>query len=230
MFAEGLQLPPIRLYDAGEPVADLHRLLALNSRTPERVMGDVGALVAGVNVAAERMEELADRFGTERLKAGIDSYIAGAESRMRDELARLAPGTYHGEYTIDGDGMEDREPVVRVRVEVGSAASDAKASGAIRLDFSETDDQALGAINAGFSQALTGALYAVRCFVDPSIPMNEGCLYAGRRRSSARARCSIRMPPAACGGRVVAVTAVCEAIVAALSQATARARDGCEQR
>ncbi len=218
VFAEGLQLPPIRLYDAGEPVADLHRLLALNSRTPERVMGDVGALVAGVNVAAERMEELADRFGTERLKAGIDSYIAGAESRMRDELARLAPGTYHGEYTIDGDGMEDREPVVRVRVEVGSAASDAKASGAIRLDFSETDDQALGAINAGFSQALTGALYAVRCFVDPSIPMNEGCFtpvdVIFRKGSLLDPHA-----PAACGGRVVAVTAVCEAIVAALSQA-----------
>ncbi len=217
VFSEGLQLPPVRLYDAGEPVEDLHRLLALNSRTPDRVMGDVGALVAGVHVATERMEELAERFGTERLKAGIESYIAGAEQRFRDELEELAEGTYLGEYTIDGDGIEhEREPVVRVRVEVGGVLGSDGFS--IRLDFSETDDQALGAINAGFSQALTGALYAVRCFVDPSIPMNEGCFtpidVIFRKGSLLDPHA-----PAACGGRVVAVTAVCEAVVAALSQA-----------
>ncbi len=213
VFAEGLQLPPVRLYDAGQPVEDLHRLLALNSRTPDRVIGDVGALVAGVNVAAERMEALADRFGTSGLRAGIDAYLAGAEARMRDELRKLAPGIYAGAYTTDGDGIEeDREPVVRVEVEVGAA------DGGIRLDFTATDDQALGAINAGFSQALTGALYAVRCFVDPTIPMNEGCFtpveVVFRKGSLLDPH-----PPAACGGRVVAVTAVCEAVVEALGQA-----------
>jgi N-methylhydantoinase B len=213
VFAEGLQLPPVRLYSAGEPVEDLHRLLALNSRTPDRVMGDVGALVAGVHVAAERMEALADRFGTARLKAGIDAYIEGAEKRMRDELSQLDAGTYRGEYTIDGDGIElDREPVVRVVIEAGGE------DGNIRLDFTSTDDQALGAINAGFSQALTGALYAVRCFVDPTIPMNEGC-FSPVEVIFRKGSLLDPHAPAACGGRVVAVTAVCEAVVDALSRA-----------
>lgn len=230
VFAEGLQLPPVRLYAAGAPVEDLHRLLALNSRTPDRTMGDVGALVAGVHVAAERMDELADRYGTDRLKAGIEAYLQGAEMRMRNELAELAPGTYEGEYTIDGDGMEDREPTVRVRVTVAPKERAESGVGridsaevldtipSILLDFSGTDDQALGAINAGFSQALTGALYAVRCFVDPSIPMNEGCFtpidVVFRKGSLLDPHA-----PAACGGRVVAVTAVCEAVVEALGQA-----------
>lgn len=224
VFSEGLQLPPVRLFDAGEPVVDLHRILALNSRTPARVMGDVGALVAGVHVAAQRMEALAERFGTEKLKAGIAAYIDGAEARLRDELAALKPGVYHGEYTTDGDGIElDREPVVRVTIEIpkpapGAAGRQASPAPGIRLDFSATDDQALGAINAGFSQALTGALYAVRCFVDPTIPMNEGCFtpieVVFRKGSLLDPHA-----PAACGGRVVAVTAVCEAVVDALSQA-----------
>lgn len=213
VFAEGLQLPPVHLYSAGEPVEDLHRLLALNSRTPDRVMGDVGALVAGVNVAAERMEGLADRYGTEKLRDGIEAYIAGSEARMRDELAKLTPGVYDGEYQIDGDGLEpDRQPFVRVSVRVEGGRD------GVRLDFTDTDDQALGAINAGFSQALTGALYAVRCFVDPSIPMNEGCFtpveVVFRKGSLLDPHA-----PAACGGRVVAVTAVCEAVVHALSRA-----------
>jgi N-methylhydantoinase B len=212
VFAEGLQLPPVRLYDAGEPVSDIHRLLALNSRTPERVMGDVQALVAGCHVAAQRMEMLAERYGPEVLRQGVYSYIEGAERRMRAELSALQPGVYRGAYTIDDDGLEfDRSPIVRVEVTVGNGDS-------IRLDFSETDSQALGAINAGASQALTGALYAVRCFVDPSIPMNEGC-YTPVETIFKPGTLLDPTPPAACGGRVVAVTAVCEAVVEALSQA-----------
>ncbi len=212
VYAEGLQLPPVRLYQAGEPVVDMHRLLALNSRTPDRVLGDVGALVAGVNVAADRLDGLAERFGAARLRQGVEAYLVGAERRLRDELAQLLPGVYRGEYKIDGDGIDEaRQPVVRVEVEVRGAEG-------IRLDFSETDDQAVGAINAGFSQALTGAIYAVRCFVDPEIPMNEGCFtpvdVVFRKGSLLDPHA-----PAACGGRVVSVTAVCEAVVQALSQA-----------
>ncbi|MEZ4289789.1 MAG: hydantoinase B/oxoprolinase family protein [Myxococcota bacterium] len=216
VFAEGLQLPPVLLYAAGEPVRDLHRLLALNSRTPERVLGDVQALVAGVNVAAERMVDLAGRFGGERLKAGIDAYLTGAERRMRAELARLETGTYQGAYTLDGDGIDlERRPVVRVEVRVGRRPGREGEEGTIELDFSATDDQALGAINAGFSQALTGAVYAVRCFVDPTIPMNEGC-FAPVEVVFRKGSLLDPNPPAACGGRVVAVTAVCEAVVEAL--------------
>lgn len=216
VFAEGLQLPPIRLYAAGEPVTDVHRILSLNSRTPTRVLGDVQALVAGANVAARRTEELAERYGAEGLRQGVDAYIEGTQRRMRDELTRLAPGVYEGAYTIDDDGIVlDRSPVVRVRVTVGDGRV---ANGRIQLDFSETDDQAIGAINAGFSQALTGAVYSVRCFVDPSIPMNEGC-YRPVEVVFRRGSLLDPHPPAACGGRVVAVTAAAEAVVAALSQA-----------
>jgi N-methylhydantoinase B len=112
---------------------------------------------------------------------------------------------------VDGDGVDlERAPVVRVAVHVGG--------GEVQLDFSETDDQAAGAINASFSQALTGAVFAVRCFVDPSIPTNEGS-YRPIRIRFRRGSLLDPHPPAACGGRVVSVLAVCEAVVAALSQA-----------
>lgn len=216
VFAEGLQLPPVRLVAAGEPVRDVERILALNSRTPDRVMGDVHALVAGTHVAAARMRELSQRYGHETLCTGVDRYITGVEQRMREELARLQPGVYRGAYQIDDDGIEmERSPQVRVEVTVGDGR---KADGSIHLDFRESDDQALGAINAGYSQALTAAIYAVRCFVDPAIPMNEGC-YRPIRVSFRRGSLLDPRPPAACGGRVVAVTAACEAVMEALSQA-----------
>lgn len=213
VFAEGLQLPPVRIYDAGREVEDLHRLIALNSRTPDRVMGDLKALVAGAHVAGRRLEALAGEYGPEALDRGVAGYLEGTERRMREELAGLAPGVYRGEYRIDDDGLDlDRSPVVRVEVTVGGGTAP------VRLDFTATDDQARAAINAGVSQALTGAIYAVRCFVDPTIPMNEGC-YAPIDVVFRKGSLLDPKWPAACGGRVVSVTAVCEAVVDALSGA-----------
>lgn len=216
VYAEGLQLPPVRLYDAGRPVHDMHRLLALNSRLSERVMGDIEALVAGVNVLDARMTELVGRYGLETLTDGIESYLATTEQRMRDELRRLPAGTYRGEYVIDNDGIDlDRSLTVRVAVTVGDGRV---ADGSITLDFAGTDAQVLGAVNAGFSQALTGVHYAVRCFVDPTIPMNEGCFVPVRVELPYGSLLNPR-PPAACGGRVVSVCAAVEAILAALAEA-----------
>jgi N-methylhydantoinase B len=195
----------------------MHRLLALNSRMPARVMGDVEALVAGVTVLDARTVELVERYGLDGLRAGIDAYIASTERRMREELARLPAGTYHGEYVIDNDGIDlERSMTVRVAVTVGDEAG--RADGTITLDFTGTDDQVLGAVNAGFSQALTGVHYAVRCFVDPTIPMNEGCFAPVRVHLPYGSLLNPR-PPAACGGRVVSVCAAVEAILAALAQA-----------
>jgi N-methylhydantoinase B len=220
VFAEGLQLPPVRLYAGGEPVSDMHRLLALNSRMPTRVMGDIEALVAGATILDARTRELVDRYGLDVLREGIDAYLESTEQRMRDELALLPPGTYRGEYVIDNDGIDlERALTVRVAVTVGDVSGrEPRADGTISLDFTGTDDQVLGAVNAGFSQALTGVHYAVRCFVDPTIPMNEGCFAPVRVHLPYGSLLNPR-PPAACGGRVVSVCAAVEAILAALAQA-----------
>lgn len=214
-FAEGLQLPPVRLYDAGSPVRDLHRILALNSRLPDRVLGDVEALVAGVNVIDDRVSNLVSRYGVEALQAGVEEYLDSAERRLRADLARLPAGTFHGEYVIDNDGVElDRRHTIRVSVTLGGSQPE----GTIRIDFTGTDPQVIGAVNAGYSQALTGVVYAVRCLADPTIPMNDGCFRPIDVHLPHGSILNPR-PPAACGGRVVSVCAAIEAMLAAFAQA-----------
>ena len=210
-FAEGLVLPPVRLYAAGEPVADIARILARNSRMPGAVMGDISALVAGVNVAGTRLDEVLATHGAGTVVRVADEYLDYAEVRMRDELRRLANGTYRGTFTIDSDGIAaDRqfEVVVTATVDDGS----------IDLDFAGTADQSGGAINSSFSQTLSGVIFAVRCFVDPTIPMNEGCFRPVHVQIPEGTITNPR-PPAACGGRVVTVAAAIEAILAAFSKA-----------
>ena len=111
---------------------------------------------------------------------------------MRDELARIPAGTYHGSFEIDGDGVDpDREFHVKVAVTLDG-------HGGVEIDFEGTSRQARGMINSSFSQTLSGVVYAVRCFVDPTIAMNEGCFRPLRDASAAG---DAREPGAARGVR-----------------------------
>jgi len=210
-YAEGLVLPPVRLYVAGHPNGDVLGIIERNSRTPGKVVGDVQALVAGANVAAQRMEELVERYGADELDRQLDELMEYTEHRFREELRRVPSGTYRGGFTIDSDGVTQGKSFdVATTVTVDD--------GAIVVDFAGTSAQSDGSINASISQTWSGVVYAVRCYVDPSVPMNEGCFRA-IRTVLPRGSLVNPIPPAACGGRVVTVTAATEAILQALSSA-----------
>ncbi len=211
-FSEGLMLPPVRLYADDAPVPDILRIIEGNSRAPDKVIGDVKALVAGVSVIARRIDELTARYGTKTLERFASNAMDHAERQMRDELARIPAGTYRGSFVIDGDGVDPgREFEVQVAVTLAG-------DGSVDLDFTGTSPQARGAINSSFSQTLSGVVYAVRCFVDPTIAMNEGC-FRPLRTVLPMGTLVNPAPPAACGGRVMTVAAAVEAILAALSAA-----------
>ncbi|HEX3461117.1 MAG TPA: hydantoinase B/oxoprolinase family protein [Acidimicrobiales bacterium] len=210
-YAEGVLLPPVWLYREGTPNRDVLGIIERNSRAPSKVIGDVQALVAGVNVVARRMDELTARYGIDELERQVDHFIEYAALRFREEIRRIPAGCYRGSFTIDSDGVSPGrtfEVVTAVTV----------ADDTITVDFTGTAAQSAGSINSSVSQTLSGVLYAIRCFVDPSIPMNEGCFEAIRTVLPPGSLVNPN-PPAACGGRVVTVTAGVEAILQALSQA-----------
>ena len=211
IFHEGVQLPPLRLGTSAGLVPELVRLLAANSRTPDDLIGDIRALIAGATVAMRRVQELIAEYGADGLSRGIEDYLAYSERLMRRAVRELPDGTFHGSYTIDGDGI-DPERSFRVAVTV-TVDHDT-----VVLDFAGTDEQAAGAINAGFSQTMSGAVFALRCFLDPAVPMNEGCLRPIEFRLPPGSLVNPR-PPAACGGRFVVVYAAIDAIFMAMSQA-----------
>ncbi|MGW5683513.1 hydantoinase B/oxoprolinase family protein [Nonomuraea sp. NPDC003754] len=267
IFLEGLQLPPVRLATAAGLEPAVEAILRANSRTPDKVMGDVRALVAGTAVAAARMSSLVAEHGAEGLARGIDAYLDYTEARTRAALADLPRGRFTGSYPIDDDGVHpDRTHTVRVAVTTGPPSTDPSPSGGsspdrspsgpsspggspsgpsspsgspsggsspdrsspgpppsgaaahVVVDFEGTDPQVPAAINASASQSLAAAVFAVRCFLDPTIPMNDGCL---RAISVLLPEGSLlnALPPHPCGGRFVPIYAAMEAIFQALSDA-----------
>jgi N-methylhydantoinase B len=209
-FAEGMALPPVRLYAAGEPNDDVWRILGSNSRTPGKVLGDIHALVAGTYVLGGSIEQMQQRFGSEQLSAFITEHLDATERQTRAELASLRAGRFSGSFVIDSDGVS-----AGTRYTV-SVTVDVDGEGGIRLDFDGTSPQSPGAINSSFSQTISGVVFAVRSMIDPSIPMNEGC-FRPLDIHLPRGTLVNPEPPAACGGRLVTVAAAVEAVLGALS-------------
>ena len=128
------------------------------------------------------------------------------ERRARAELAGLPHGVYEAEGQIDDDGYTDEPVRLRARVEIGPDG--------VRFDTTGSDPQRRAPVNSTYAQTFSACAYALKCLVDPDLPVNDGfyrlvSLHApagtvtnctGRRRSSAAGR-PTRGSSTSCSGR-----------------------------
>lgn len=174
IFGEGLRLPPVRLYAAGEPARDTHAIITANVRTPDERMGDLNAQVAANRRACTRLRLLAERYGAGTLIALMDDILAYSERLMRLKLAELPDGEAVFEEHLDGDGiLEDgsaTDAPIRVRLRL------TKQGDRVQVDFAGTEDKVPGPINAPLAVTKSGAYCALKMIVDPDsvIPPNSG--------------------------------------------------------
>jgi len=106
-YQEGLIIPPVRLYRAGEPNEDLIRLMARNSRMPDSLRGDLDAEVAACKMGAERIADLFRRYGKEQVEACFSAILERTTETFRRELlSKIPDGTYIWEDYAEHDGVD----------------------------------------------------------------------------------------------------------------------------
>jgi N-methylhydantoinase B len=209
-FHEGLMIPPSKLYNAGELDVGLARMIRANSRTPGKLAADIDALAAGGNVAAARMGELVAKYGYDHFMAIVEELLDYSERLVRLGIEQIPDGVYHGEYTIEDDGV-DLDKSYRVVATVTIKGSD------FQVDFTGTDNQARGPINSSHSQSLSCVLFVLRCFLDPDIPMNEG-LYRPIHTNFPPGSLVNVSYPAACNLRLATGQAIIDSLFRAFAQ------------
>lgn len=166
IYQEGLRIPSVKLFRAGELQQDILKLILANVRMPEERKGDLAAQVAANNLGARRVVQLAERYGFDTLSAYATELIAYAERRMRAELARIPDGEYVGVDYLDNDGVDDEPVRIAVRI--------IKRGDSLTLDFSDSAPQRRGPTNCTYYQTMSLVMYTLRCLTDPDIPQNEG--------------------------------------------------------
>src|SRR5215475_5734397 len=75
-YQEGLIVPPVKLYDAGQPNRDVIRILVRNSRLPESLRGDLDSEVAACRLGAARLGALFRRYGATQVEACFEAILA----------------------------------------------------------------------------------------------------------------------------------------------------------
>lgn len=168
IFQEGLIVPPLKLYDAGEPNHTLLDMIRRNVRLPSLVIGDISAQVGAVTVGRNRLRELFEAYGYESANAFLGHLMDYSERLTRARIAEIPDGVYRFTDYMDNDGIDlDRRVPISATVTV--------AGDAVTVDFTGTSPQVAGPINAPWSGGAGAAYFALRCVTDPDIPNNQGC-------------------------------------------------------
>jgi N-methylhydantoinase B len=166
VFQEGVIIPPVRVVSRGRIVDDVFRFILAQIRSKHETAGDFRAQIAANATGVRRLSALADRHGRATLVDAMRELLDYTERRTRSELAALPHGVYEAEGFVDTDGYSD-EPV-RLR-----ACIDVAADG-VRFDLSGSDPQRRAPVNSTFAQTFSACAYAVKCLIDPDLPVNDG--------------------------------------------------------
>jgi N-methylhydantoinase B len=186
IYEEGLQIPLLKLIDAGHPNEVLVELISQNIRVPDQGMGDIWAQVAACRKMGERLQPLMDKVDLGELGAAVR---ARSERAMRDAIARIPDGVYTS--TVQHDGFE--QPIlIQCRLEVKGERMD--------IDFAGSSPQVSRALNVVPVYTFAYTVYGVKALLCPEIPNNEGS-FAPITTSAPPGSIFNPSYPAASGGR-----------------------------
>jgi N-methylhydantoinase B len=118
IYAEGLRIPPLKLWDKGKPRHDVMNLLLSNMRARRDQQGDFNALIGACKVGARALIGLMDKYGKETVQTCIAELLDMAEAHMRSLIAKVPDGTYTGTAILEdaGHGFGDFDITATVTI------------------------------------------------------------------------------------------------------------------
>jgi N-methylhydantoinase B len=217
IYQEGIIIPPVKLYKAGELDDDLLRLVLRNVRTPDERRGDLAAQRAAHAVGERRLHELVSRHGREEVLIYAGHLQAYSERLTRAAITEWTDGDYAFEDTIELI-QPDRPPaeqltLVTIRLTVRIRGSD------ITFDFTGTDPTMHGSLNAVSAITQSACYYVIRCLVGDEVPMNAGCFAPVTVIAPENTVVNAQSPAAVAGGNVETSQRITDVVLGALAQA-----------
>lgn len=164
---EGLCLPPIRLFDAGNPNPVVTEIIAANVRVPQQVLGDLEAEAAANRTMAQRTVEFLSEYGLADLDGLATEIFSRSERAVRDAIKKVPNGVYR--YDLDADGFDT---VLQVRL-AATVADDA-----VVVDYEGSSPQVPRGINSVMNYTTAYTNYGLKCIFDPYLSNNDGSLRA----------------------------------------------------
>jgi N-methylhydantoinase B len=193
IYAEGLRIPPLKLYERGQPNATLFRMIERNVRLPGRVLGDLRAQLAACAIAERGMLDLLARHGAAGVRMLMDATMDHSERLTRHCLSELPDGEATFTDWIDDDQIDAGVPIPLV-------CTIRKRGDAMEIDWTGSAAQVKGAINNTWSYTAAASFTAAKSVLSVNMPNNDG-VFRAITVIAPEGTIMNALPPAACAAR-----------------------------
>ncbi|MDP6787919.1 MAG: hydantoinase B/oxoprolinase family protein [Rhodospirillales bacterium] len=210
IFQEGLRLPVVKFVERGEPNQALWDVIALNVRTPDKVMGDLQAQMASCKSGERELIELFERYGVDTVLAYAAHLHEYAERLTRAEIRDIPDGVYDFVDHIDGLGENPETIYLKAKIIVEDDE--------ITVDWTGSSPQVEGGINPSFPFTKAAAYAALRSVMSAEIPNCHG--FSNPITVVAPKGCILNPHfPAPCGARGITGYRMIDCLFGALAKA-----------
>jgi N-methylhydantoinase B len=211
IIQEGLIIPPIKLFEAGNRNDSVWDLILANVRTPEERAGDLWAQIAANRRGAIRLGEIENKYGFEQMHFYMRELLAYTELITRKLLLDIPDGFYTYEDYLDDDGIKDQPIPIAVTITISGDQAE--------VDFSKSAPQQSGSVNAVYAITLSAVYYVFRCLIRLEVPNNSGCLAPIKVIAQPGTIVNAVHPAPVAGGNVETSQRIVDVLLGALAKA-----------
>ncbi|RWU17110.1 hydantoinase [Pseudomonas alkylphenolica] len=165
IYAEGLRIPPVKLWSQGKRREDVINLLLTNMRARAYQEGDLNAQYGACNVGERHLLELLDRYGVEQVRACVAELKDMADRHMRALLRDVPDGVYTGTAVLEDSGHGLGELSITAQVEIRGDEAHV---------LIESPPQVPYFINSYAGNSVSGVYLGLMMFAQVPPPYNEG--------------------------------------------------------
>ncbi len=108
VYAEGLRIPPVKIFEKGQERKDVVNLIMKNIRIPDTQRGDLLSMIGAARVGGMRINSLVENYGKNTIKTFVEDLLNYGEFMMREEIDKISDGSYRCEIT----GDEGASPII----------------------------------------------------------------------------------------------------------------------
>ncbi|OLS23701.1 MAG: Acetophenone carboxylase delta subunit [Candidatus Heimdallarchaeota archaeon LC_3] len=173
LFEEGIQIPPIKLWEKNLINSSIFDLILANVRTPKERYGDFYAQKAALTIGEKRLIELLEKFSLDDFNKIISELANRSEKAMIEQIRKIP---INQEFTasdfMDSDGSDKKEPIeIKVSIQRKQNNPDR-----LIVDFTGSAEQRKANINATRGITRSALFYCLRYLLYEigDLPTNYG--------------------------------------------------------
>ncbi|CAM5699752.1 hydantoinase B/oxoprolinase family protein [Streptomyces canus] len=164
LISEGILIPPLRLFRAGQVECGVKDLLLANVRLSDQVWGDLEAQAAAHDVCRRRAQEFLTDFGEPDFEEFSAQVHTVTDASMRAAISEVPDGVYRA--ALDADGVEGHPTHIECTVTVRHDEVD--------IDYTGSSPQVPFATNSTLNYTRAYSMYPLKILLDPSTRTNWG--------------------------------------------------------